>query len=98
MRADLTAASFQFLNPPSRITITDNNINGLVMSPAKDGLGYLYYSPLTSLKLFRLDTTAINDEERIKDIGKSVVEIGFKKSQTDGLAMDDIGRLYLQVW
>ena len=97
MRADLTAATFQFLNPPSRIRISDNNINGLVMSPTKDGQGFLYYSPLTSQKLFRLDTNAINNENNIENVDESIVEVGLKKSQTDGLAMDNLGRLYMQV-
>ena len=74
--------------------ITDNNINGVAVSPVCQGSQFLYFSPLTSLKLFRVNTAALNNNE---DITNSVVEVGSKPSQTDGLAMDNRGNLYMQV-
>ena len=95
MRADLAGATFSFLNPPARLRISDNNINGIAVSPSVTGSKYIYYSPLTSLKLFRLDTSAVNTENT-NSLEDYVVEIGTKNSQTDGLAMDNKGNLYLQ--
>merc|ERR1712179_287670 len=95
MRADLAGATFSFLNPPARLRISDNNINGIAVSPSVIGSKYIYYSPLTSLKLFRLDTSAANNENT-ESVEDHVVEIGTKNSQTDGLAMDNKGNLYLQ--
>ena len=97
MRADLAGATFSFINPPARLRIADNNINGIAVSPAITGSKYIYYSPLTSLKMFRLDAAAANSEN-IENVGDSVVEVGEKRSQTDGLAMDDKGNLYMQEW
>ena len=97
MRADLAGATFSFINPPARLRIADNNINGIAVSPAITGSKYIYYSPLTSLKMFRLDAAAANSEN-VENVGDSVVEVGEKRSQTDGLAMDDKGNLYMQEW
>jgi len=95
MRADLAGATFSFLNPPASLRIADNNINGIAVSPATNGSKYIYYSPLTSLKLFRMDTAAAN-KENVDGVEDSVEEVGDKRSQTDGLAMDNKGNLYLQ--
>ena len=65
------------------------------MSPACQGSRFLYFSPLTSLKLFRVSTAALNNEE---DISGSVEELGSKARQSDGLAMDNRGNLYLPVY
>eukprot|EP00092_Neocalanus_flemingeri_P022065 GFUD01023932.1.p1 GENE.GFUD01023932.1~~GFUD01023932.1.p1 ORF type:complete len:403 (+),score=95.27 GFUD01023932.1:96-1304(+) len=97
MRADLAGATFSFLNPPARLRIADNNINGIAVSPAITGSKYVYYSPLTSLKMFRMDTAAVNSENvATSDVADVVVEVGEKRSQTDGLAMDNKGSLYMQ--
>lgn len=97
MRADLAGATFSFLNPPARLRIADNNINGIAVSPAITGSKYIFYSPLTSLKMFRMDAAAANSENvAISNVGDFVVEVGEKRSQTDGLAMDDKGNLYMQ--
>ena len=48
MRADLAGATFSFLNPPARLRISDNNVNGIAVSPVLNGSKYIYYSPLTS--------------------------------------------------
>ena len=77
------------------LRISDNNINGVAVSPACQGSRFLYFSPLTSLKLFRVKTAALNDEE--EDISSSVEELGTKPSQSDGLAMDNRGNLYIPV-
>ena len=77
------------------LRISDNNINGVAVSPACQGSRFLYFSPLTSLKLFRVKTAALNDEE--EDISSSVEELGSKPSQSDGLAMDNRGNLYIPV-
>ena len=66
----------------------------MAVSPACQGSRFLYFSPLTSLKLFRLKTAALNNE---KDISNSVEELGSKSSQSDGLAMDNRGNLYIPV-
>ena len=58
------------------------------------GSTHLYYAPLTSRKLFRVDTELLNSNQ---DISSSVTEVGTKPSQTDGLAMDNRGNLYMQV-
>ena len=95
MRADLAGATFSFLNPPARLRIPDNNVNGIAVSPSVTGSKYIYYSPLTSLKLFRLDTSAANTDNT-DSLEDYVVEVATKNSQTDGLAMDSKGNLYLQ--
>ena len=66
----------------------------MAVSPARQGSRFLYFSPLTSLKLFRVKTAALNNEE---DISHSVEELGRKSSQSDGLAMDNRGNLYVPV-
>ena len=66
----------------------------MAVSPACQGSSFLYFSPLTSLKLFRVKTAALNNEE---DISNSVEELGRKQSQSDGLAMDNRGNLYIPV-
>jgi len=92
MRADLRGASFSFINPPARLRISDNHINGLALSPPLQGSKHLYYSPLTGLKLWKVDTQGLNGE------GQQLVvkEIGDKRSQTDGLVIDPDGRLFMQ--
>ena len=65
------------------------------MSPACQGSRFLYFSPLTSLKLFRVRTAALNSQE---DISGSVEELGRKARQSDGLAMDNRGNLYMPVY
>ena len=94
IRADLAGATFSFLAPPARLTIPDNHINGVAVSPPCRGPTHLYYAPLTSRKLFRVDTELLNSNQ---DISSSVTEVGTKPSQTDGLAMDNRGNLYMQV-
>ena len=99
MRSDPAAAAFRFINPPGSRRISNNNINGLVVSPAAGfNSSTLFYSPLTSLKMFRLETAAINDRNTANgNIDRFVKEVGDKRSQTDGLAMDQRGTLYMQV-
>ena len=67
----------------------------MAVSPACQGSRFLYFSPLTSLKLFRVRTAALNNQE---DISSSVEELGTKQSQSDGLAMDNRGNLYMPVF
>ena len=76
------------------LRISDNNINGVAVTPLCQGSQFLYFSPLTSLKLFRVKTAALNKNE---DITNSVEEVGTKPSQSDGFAMDNKGNLYMQV-
>ena len=66
----------------------------MAVSPPCRGPTHLYYAPLTSRKLFRVDTELLNSNQ---DISSSVTEVGTKPSQTDGLAMDNRGNLYMQV-
>ena len=56
MRADIRGANFNFINPQGRRRISDNHINGVAISSTCSGSKYLYYSPLTSLNLFRIPT------------------------------------------
>ena len=94
MRADLRGATFNFINPPARLRIDDNNINGVAVSSACSGSEYLFYSPLTSLNMFRIKTSALN--ERKEDVSEDVAVVGAKASQTDGIASDNQGNLYMQ--
>ena len=43
MRADLRGATLSFINPPARLRIADNHINGLAVAPATRGSRHLYY-------------------------------------------------------
>jgi len=92
MRADLRGATFSFINPPARLRISDNHINGLALSPSSQGSEHLYYSPLTGLKLWSVETKGLNRKGR----ALVIKEVGNKTSQTDGLAMDPKGRLFMQ--
>jgi len=92
MRADLRGATFSFINPPARLRISDNHINGLALSPSSQGSKHLYYSPLTGLELWSVETQGLNGEGRELVIKK----VGDKPSQTDGLAIDPKGRLFMQ--
>ena len=75
MRADLRGATFNFINPKGRLRIGDNHINGVAISSTCSGSKYLYYSPLTSLNLFRINTKALNNNP-IDDVSKDVLEVG----------------------
>ena len=94
MRADLRGATFNFINPPARLRIDDNNINGVAVSSACSGSQYLFYSPLTSLNLFKIKTSALNENK--EDVNDDVTVVGTKSSQTDGIASDNQGNLYMQ--
>ena len=67
--------------------------DGIALSP--DGK-HLYYSPLTSRKLYRVDAAALADPS-VKDaqLAARVEDLGDKPGASDGLLEDAQGRVYL---
>merc|ERR1712115_76280 len=45
-----------------RLRIADNHINGVAVSPPSMGSQHLYYSPLTGLRLWRVETASLRRE------------------------------------
>ncbi|WP_423821972.1 L-dopachrome tautomerase-related protein [Salinisphaera sp. SPP-AMP-43] len=65
--------------------------DGIALSP--DGTT-LYYSPLSSRRLYRVPTTLLRNRDVSEDKLEAAVETVGEKGASDGLLMDDQGRLY----
>ncbi len=70
-------------------------VDGIAISP--DG-EYLYYTPLTSRKLYRIKTSALADESISDDAVNRMVEDLGPKGVSDGMAEDTAGRIYFTDW
>lgn len=75
-----------------RVVKSPIHVDGIALSPKGD---WLYYQALSGRTLYRVPTKLLKDpgipDERIAIMVERVAEVG----PSDGLAMDDVGNLYL---
>lgn len=72
-------------NEPLRI-----NVNGIALDEQNR---YLYFHPLTGLTLYRIDTRVLSDGDRTRAEIRDAVEPVARTVVTDGLEIDDRGRI-----
>ncbi|XP_029166728.1 protein yellow-like [Nylanderia fulva] len=68
------------------------HVDGIALSPASNDNRKIYYSPLSSFRLYSIPVSALRDNAT--NIAPYVKELGRKTSQTDGMAMSATGVLY----
>ncbi|KAJ8665213.1 hypothetical protein QAD02_006875 [Eretmocerus hayati] len=68
------------------------NLRSIALSPiSEEGDRTFYYSPLSSLELFSISTSALKDNST--GIDEHVINLGKKSSQSSGMVMSTNGRL-----
>ena len=56
------ASRFAFVNPPATISIPDNNVNSIALTPKlTNSKRYLIFSPLTSLEFFSVNAVDVKN-------------------------------------
>jgi sugar lactone lactonase YvrE len=78
----------------------ESGVNGIALSPFNSHFNTLYYSPLSSYHLYKIDMGTIRDQ--LKQLGQpgmqlqanQVHDLGRKPSQSNGMTMDAQGMLY----
>lgn len=72
-------------------------ITGIGLAPRKFKFSYLYFSPLASKTLYKIETDILKNPD-LQQNGtlneNDVIELGKKPGQSDGFAMTSKGRLY----
>lgn len=74
-------------------------VDGIAMAPAvnlDDAHRYVYYTALTGLTMFGIDSAVLRNEQLAtsKDVSKHIIKIGPKLGPSDGMVVDSVGRLY----
>ena len=65
------ASRFAFVNPPATISIPDNNVNSIALTPKlTNSKRYLIFSPLTSLEFFSVNAVDVKN----RAVGKNSIK------------------------
>nr|BDD85307.1 yellow-x2 protein [Ischnura senegalensis] len=71
------------------------NVDGIALTSLSEGADKVFYAPLGSFNLYTLPTSLLRDPPADPtEISSSVIDLGRRISQGDGMAVDSTGALY----
>ncbi|XP_071448643.1 major royal jelly protein 1-like [Hetaerina americana] len=90
MSFDLSASTARIGGQTAKLIF---NVDGIALSPVGKEQSFVYYCPLGSLHLYSIPASVLRT---VKDqnVTQYVRDLGKKRSQTDGMMMDNRGQLY----